>query len=124
MVEGSSVTPGAGIDNCKGPAAADEHESRHAGMCLAPGFTAVSLYASGMANLLTGPKRNLMALARTWWNQFSVTALQLLPANRAVCDYYYYYNHYSEPCCCLYYYFIARKTALCTVECRKLLAGE
>ena len=88
MVEGSSVTPGAGIDNCKGSAAADEHESRHAGMCLAPGFTAVYLYASGLANLLTGPKRNLMALARTWWNQFSVTALQLLPANRAVCGFH------------------------------------
>lgn len=42
----------------------------------------------GMANLLTGPKRNLMAMARTWWNQFSVTALQLLPANRAVCGYH------------------------------------
>uniref|UniRef100_A0A2K6FNV9 Synaptic vesicle membrane protein VAT-1 homolog n=1 Tax=Propithecus coquereli TaxID=379532 RepID=A0A2K6FNV9_PROCO len=42
----------------------------------------------GMANVLTGPKRNLMALARTWWNQFSVTALQLLQANRAVCGFY------------------------------------
>lgn len=42
----------------------------------------------GMANLLTGPKRNLMAMARTWWNQFSVTALQLLPANRAVCGFH------------------------------------
>ncbi|KAF6300122.1 vesicle amine transport 1 [Rhinolophus ferrumequinum] len=42
----------------------------------------------GMANLLTGPKRNLMALARTWWNQFSVTALQLLPSNRAVCGFH------------------------------------
>ncbi|KAM7334356.1 synaptic vesicle membrane protein VAT-1 homolog [Alexandromys fortis] len=42
----------------------------------------------GMANLLTGPKRNLMAMARTWWNQFSVTAQQLLQANRAVCGFY------------------------------------
>ncbi|XP_064438930.1 synaptic vesicle membrane protein VAT-1 homolog isoform X1 [Mirounga angustirostris] len=42
----------------------------------------------GMANLLTGPKRNLVALARTWWNQFSVSALQLLPANRAVCGFH------------------------------------
>ncbi|KAM4844516.1 synaptic vesicle membrane protein VAT-1 homolog [Thomomys bottae] len=41
----------------------------------------------GMANLVTGPKRNLMALARTWWNQFNVTALQLLQANRAVCGF-------------------------------------
>lgn len=49
---------------------------------------AMSFSASGMANLLTGPKRNLMALARTWWNQFSVTTLQLLPANRAVCGFH------------------------------------
>ncbi|XP_004707255.1 synaptic vesicle membrane protein VAT-1 homolog [Echinops telfairi] len=42
----------------------------------------------GMANIMTGPKRNLMALARTWWNQFSVTALQLLQANRAVCGFH------------------------------------
>lgn len=49
---------------------------------------AVSPHPSGMANLLTGPKRNLMALARTWWNQFSVSALQLLPVNRAVCGFH------------------------------------
>ncbi|XP_049716189.1 synaptic vesicle membrane protein VAT-1 homolog [Elephas maximus indicus] len=42
----------------------------------------------GAANMLTGPKRNLMAVARTWWNQFSVTALQLLQANRAVCGFH------------------------------------
>lgn len=48
----------------------------------------MSLCPLGMANLLTGPKRNLMAMARTWWNQFSVTALQLLQANRAVCGFY------------------------------------
>jgi NADPH:quinone reductase-like Zn-dependent oxidoreductase len=28
-----------------------------------------------------------MALARTWWNQFSVTAMQLLQTNRAVCGF-------------------------------------
>lgn len=48
----------------------------------------MSLCPLGMANLLTGPKRNLMAMARTWWNQFSVTALQLLQANRAVCGFH------------------------------------
>lgn len=48
----------------------------------------MSLCLLGMANLLTGPKRNLMAMARTWWNQFSVTAQQLLQANRAVCGFY------------------------------------
>lgn len=46
------------------------------------------LITYGMANLLTGPKRNLVVLARTWWNQFSVTALQLLQANRAVCGFH------------------------------------
>lgn len=47
----------------------------------------------GMASLVTGPKRSLMAMARTWWNQFSVTALQLLTANRAVCGYHLGYLH-------------------------------
>lgn len=46
------------------------------------------LITYGMANLVSGPKRNLMTIARVWWNQFSVTALQLLPANRAVCGYH------------------------------------
>nr|KAF6297301.1 vesicle amine transport 1 [Myotis myotis] len=46
------------------------------------------LITYGMANLVSGPKRNLMTIARIWWNQFSVTALQLLPANRAVCGYH------------------------------------
>uniref|UniRef100_G1Q519 Synaptic vesicle membrane protein VAT-1 homolog n=1 Tax=Myotis lucifugus TaxID=59463 RepID=G1Q519_MYOLU len=46
------------------------------------------LITYGMANLVSGPKRNLMNMARIWWNQFSVTALQLLPANRAVCGYH------------------------------------
>ncbi|XP_036125478.1 synaptic vesicle membrane protein VAT-1 homolog [Molossus molossus] len=45
----------------------------------------------GMANVVTGTKRNLMAMARTWWNQFSVTALELLPANRAVCGFHLSY---------------------------------
>ncbi|NXO76131.1 VAT1 protein, partial [Sitta europaea] len=41
----------------------------------------------GVANLLTGQKKNLMAMAKTWWNQFSITALQLLHQNKAVCGY-------------------------------------
>ena len=57
-------------------------------MYLAAGLLDVSFCPLGMANLLTGPKRNLMAMARTWWNQFSVTALQLLQANRAVCGFH------------------------------------
>lgn len=57
-------------------------------MYLAAGLQDMSLCPLGMANVLTGPKRNLMAMARTWWNQFSVTALQLLQANRAVCGFH------------------------------------
>lgn len=70
--------PGTGMDNAKGPQ----------GWAWHPDSQAVSPCLSGMANMITGSKRNLMALARTWWNQFSVTALQLLPANRAVCGYH------------------------------------
>lgn len=29
-----------------------------------------------------------MAMAKTWWNQFSITALQLLHQNKAVCGYH------------------------------------
>lgn len=42
----------------------------------------------GVANLLTGQKKNLMAMAKTWWNQFSINALQLLHHNKAVCGYH------------------------------------
>nr|XP_033774014.1 synaptic vesicle membrane protein VAT-1 homolog [Geotrypetes seraphini] len=42
----------------------------------------------GAANLLTGQKKNLMALAKIWWNQFSISALQLIHANKAVCGFH------------------------------------
>ncbi|XP_029428564.1 synaptic vesicle membrane protein VAT-1 homolog [Rhinatrema bivittatum] len=42
----------------------------------------------GSANLLTGQKKNLMALAKTWWNQFSINAMQLIHANKAVCGFH------------------------------------
>ncbi|XP_053555559.1 synaptic vesicle membrane protein VAT-1 homolog [Bombina bombina] len=42
----------------------------------------------GAANLLTGQKKNLMALAKTWWNQFSINAMQLIPSNKAVCGFH------------------------------------
>lgn len=42
----------------------------------------------GAANLLTGQKKNLVALAKTWWNQFSINALQLIPSNKAVCGFH------------------------------------
>ncbi|XP_061444217.1 synaptic vesicle membrane protein VAT-1 homolog [Rhineura floridana] len=45
------------------------------------------LVTYGVANLLTGQRKNLMAMAKTWWNQFSINALQLLHLNKAVCGY-------------------------------------
>ncbi|KAH0626981.1 hypothetical protein JD844_002329, partial [Phrynosoma platyrhinos] len=42
----------------------------------------------GVANVLTGQKKSLMAMAKTWWNQFSINTLQLLPSNKAVCGYH------------------------------------
>lgn len=44
--------------------------------------------SSGVANLLTGQRKNLMAMAKTWWNQFSINILQLLHLNKAVCGYH------------------------------------
>uniref|UniRef100_A0A672UNQ3 Vesicle amine transport 1 n=1 Tax=Strigops habroptila TaxID=2489341 RepID=A0A672UNQ3_STRHB len=41
----------------------------------------------GVANVLTGQKKSLIAMAKTWWNQFSINALQLLHHNKAVCGY-------------------------------------
>uniref|UniRef100_A0A8C8VEY8 Vesicle amine transport 1 n=1 Tax=Pelusios castaneus TaxID=367368 RepID=A0A8C8VEY8_9SAUR len=46
------------------------------------------LITYGVANLLTGQKKNLMAMAKTWWNQFSINALHLLHLNKAVCGYH------------------------------------
>ncbi|XP_042328253.1 synaptic vesicle membrane protein VAT-1 homolog [Sceloporus undulatus] len=46
------------------------------------------LVTYGVANLLTGQRKNLMAMAKTWWNQFSINALQLLHSNKAVCGYH------------------------------------
>ncbi|KAM5134976.1 synaptic vesicle membrane protein VAT-1 homolog [Mantella aurantiaca] len=42
----------------------------------------------GAANLLTGQKKNLVALAKSWWNQFSINAMQLIPSNKAVCGFH------------------------------------
>ncbi|KAM9296306.1 synaptic vesicle membrane protein VAT-1 homolog [Gastrophryne carolinensis] len=42
----------------------------------------------GAANLLSGQKKNFMALAKTWWNQFSINAMQLIPSNKAVCGFH------------------------------------
>ncbi|NXA83724.1 VAT1 protein, partial [Thryothorus ludovicianus] len=46
------------------------------------------LITYGAANLITGQKRNLVAMAKTWWNQFCINSLQLLQQNKAVCGYH------------------------------------
>ncbi|NXC46092.1 VAT1 protein, partial [Penelope pileata] len=45
------------------------------------------LITYGVTKLITGQKKNLMAMAKTWWNQFSINAIQLLHHNKAVCGY-------------------------------------
>ncbi|NWJ03330.1 VAT1 protein, partial [Crypturellus undulatus] len=45
------------------------------------------LITYGVSNVITGQKKNFMAMAKTWWNQFSINALQLLHHNKAVCGY-------------------------------------
>ncbi|XP_016159835.1 PREDICTED: synaptic vesicle membrane protein VAT-1 homolog [Ficedula albicollis] len=42
----------------------------------------------GAANVITGHKKSLVAMAKTWWNQFCINALQLLSQNKAVCGYH------------------------------------
>ncbi|XP_067869481.1 synaptic vesicle membrane protein VAT-1 homolog [Heterodontus francisci] len=42
----------------------------------------------GAANILTGPKRSPLAMAKIWWNKFSINGMQLLHSNKAVCGYH------------------------------------
>lgn len=37
---------------------------------------------------MTGQKRNLLALAKTWYNQLSLNTLKLMQANKAVCGFH------------------------------------
>ncbi|EHB10754.1 Synaptic vesicle membrane protein VAT-1-like protein [Heterocephalus glaber] len=76
-------TPGQGVDIVMDPLGGSDTAKGYG--LLRPLGKVVSY---GVANMLTGPKRNLVAMARTWWNQFSVTAQQLLQSNRAVCGFY------------------------------------
>ncbi|XP_060951394.1 synaptic vesicle membrane protein VAT-1 homolog [Limanda limanda] len=43
-----------------------------------------SLIVFGAANGVTGPKRNLMALMKLWYNQLSINALKLMQTNKAI----------------------------------------
>lgn len=38
----------------------------------------------GAANIVTGQKKNLFALAKTWYHQLSLTALKLMQSNKTI----------------------------------------
>lgn len=45
-------------------------------------------YHPGAANCVTGQKKNLLAMAKTWYNQLSLNTLKLMQANKAVCGFH------------------------------------
>lgn len=42
----------------------------------------------GAANCVTGQKRSLLALAKTWYNQLSLNTMKLMQTNKAVCGFH------------------------------------
>lgn len=47
-----------------------------------------TLIVFGAANCVTGQKKNLLAMAKTWYNQLSLNTLKLMQANKAVCGFH------------------------------------
>ncbi|XP_044033589.1 synaptic vesicle membrane protein VAT-1 homolog [Siniperca chuatsi] len=47
-----------------------------------------TLIVFGAANCVTGQKKNLLAMAKTWYNQLSLTTLKLMQANKAICGFH------------------------------------
>lgn len=47
-----------------------------------------SIIVFGAANGVTGQKRNLLALAKLWYHQLSLSTLKLMQANKAVCGFH------------------------------------
>ncbi|XP_059180610.1 synaptic vesicle membrane protein VAT-1 homolog [Centropristis striata] len=47
-----------------------------------------TLIVFGVSNMVTGHKKNLLAMAKTWYNQLSLSALKLMQANKAVCGFH------------------------------------
>ncbi|XP_026207134.1 synaptic vesicle membrane protein VAT-1 homolog [Anabas testudineus] len=43
-----------------------------------------TLIVFGAANVVTGQRRNLLAMAKTWYNQFTLNTLKLMQTNKAV----------------------------------------
>ncbi|KAM3859952.1 synaptic vesicle membrane protein VAT-1 homolog [Diretmus argenteus] len=47
-----------------------------------------TLVVFGAANCVTGQKKNLLAMAKTWYNQLSITTQKLMQANKSVCGFH------------------------------------
>ncbi|KAM7381595.1 hypothetical protein PAMA_012436 [Pampus argenteus] len=47
-----------------------------------------TLIVFGAANCVTGQKKNLLAMAKTWYNQLSLTTMKLMQSNKAVCGFH------------------------------------
>lgn len=46
------------------------------------------LSPSGAANMLAGQKKNLIAVAKNWYHQFSIHTLSLIQGNKSVCGFH------------------------------------
>ncbi|KAM6957605.1 synaptic vesicle membrane protein VAT-1 homolog [Aplochiton taeniatus] len=46
------------------------------------------LITYGAANMLAGQKKNLLAVAKTWYHQFSIHTLSLIQGNKSVCGFH------------------------------------
>lgn len=42
----------------------------------------------GAANMLAGQKKNLIAVAKNWYHQFSIHTLSLIQGNKSVCGFH------------------------------------
>ena len=51
-------------------------------------LSALLFVTPGAANCVTGQKKNLLAMAKTWYNQLSLTTLKLMQSNKAVCGFH------------------------------------
>ncbi|XP_070783239.1 synaptic vesicle membrane protein VAT-1 homolog [Enoplosus armatus] len=47
-----------------------------------------TLIVFGAANCVTGQKKNLLAMAKTWYNQLSLSTMKLMQANKAICGFH------------------------------------
>lgn len=45
-------------------------------------------FLSGAANMLAGQKKNLLAVAKNWYHQFSIHTLSLIQGNKSVCGFH------------------------------------